>query len=106
MVGDSIRLAAEARLCLQWRGTSLGAMSWVFSTVVVVVQSPVSAGVFLSHCGCRFLLSFGIGLPSSSGGDSGLLSVLVQPLGVLCGESSLYLWHWGLLSSFHGVAPL
>ena len=74
MVGDSIRLAAEARLCLQWRGTSLGAMSWVFSTVVVVVQSPVSAGVFLSHCGCRFLLSFGIGLPSSSGGDLGLLS--------------------------------
>ena len=74
MVGDSIRLAAEARLCLQWRGTSLGAMSWVFSTVVVVVQSPVSAGVFLSHCGCRFLLSFGIGLPSSSGGDLGLPS--------------------------------
>ena len=74
MVGDSIRLAAEAHLYLQWRGRSLGAMSWVFSPVVVVGQFPVLAGGFLSHCGHRFLLSFGTGLPSSSGGDSGLFS--------------------------------
>ena len=74
MVGNSIRLAAEAGLYLRWRGTSLGVISWVFSPVVVVGQSPVLAGVFLSHCGRRFLLSFGIGLPSSSGEDLGLLS--------------------------------
>ena len=64
------------------RGSSLfaveGALSrvmpWVFSPVVVVGQSPVLAGGLLSHCGYRFLLSFGIGLPSSSGRDLGLLS--------------------------------
>ena len=105
VVGESTQLEGRVHLYLWWRGLSLGAMSCVFSPVVVVGQSPVLAGGFLSHCH-KFLLSFGIGLPSSSGGDSGLLSVLVQPLGVLCGESSLYLWHWGLLSSFHGVAPL
>ena len=108
MVGDSTRLAAEAHLYLWWRGTSLGAMSWVFSSVVVVGQSPVLAGVFLSHCGRRFLLSFGIGLPSSSGEDLGLLSNCSGEAsgGSLWGECSLYLWHWGLLSSFHMVAPL
>ena len=64
------------------RGSSLfaveGALSrvmpWVFSPVVVVGQSPIWAGGFLCHCGHRFLLSFGIGLPSSSGEDLGLLS--------------------------------
>ena len=108
MVGDSIRLAAEAHLYLWWRGPSLGAMSWVFSPVVVVGQSPVLAGGFLSHCGYRFFLSFGIGLPSSSGRDSGLLSNCggVTSGGSLLGECSLYLWHWGLLSSFPGIAPL
>jgi len=107
VVGDSIRLAAETRLYLWWRGPSLGVMSWVFSSVVVVGQSPVLAGGFLSH-GHRFLLSFGIGLPSSSGGDSGLLSNCdgATSGGSLWGQCSLYLWHCELLSSFHGVAPL
>ena len=105
---DSIRLAAKAHLYLRWRGPSLGEMSWVFSPVVVVGQFPVLEGGFLSHCGHRFLLSFGTGLPSSSGRDLGLLSNCGGATSghSLWGECSLYLWHWGLLSSFHGVAPL
>ena len=105
---DSIRLAAKAHLYLRWRGPSLGVMSWVFSPVVVVGQFPVLAGGFLSHCGHRFLLSFGTGLPSSSGGDLGLLSNCGGTIsgGSLRGQYSVYLWHWGLLSSFHGVNAL
>ena len=82
-------------------------MSWV-SSPVVVVQSPVLVGGFFSHCGHKFPLSFGIGLPSSSGGDSGLLSNCIDATseGSLWGECYLCLWHWGFLSSFHGVAPL
>ena len=73
---------------------------------MVVGQSPVLAGGFLSHCGYRFFLSFGIGLPSSSGRDSGLLSNCggVTSGGSLLGECSLYLWHLSLLISFHGSA--
>ena len=59
---------------MRWRGPSLGAMSRVSSPVMVVGHSPVLAGGLLSRCGHRLLLSFGIGLLSSSGGDSGLLS--------------------------------
>ena len=59
---------------MRWRGLPLGEMSVVSSPIVVVGHSPVLAGGFLYHCGHRFLLSFGMSLPSSSGGDSGLLS--------------------------------
>ena len=62
----------------------------------------------LSRCGHGLLLSCGICLLSSSGGDSGLLasSGSASSGGSLWGGCSLYLWHWGLLASFHRVAPL
>ena len=74
VVGGCTRLAAGDHLYLQWRGPSLGAMSRVSSPVVVVGHSPVLAGELLCHWGHGFLLSCGIGLLSSSGGDLGLLS--------------------------------
>ena len=72
--GHLLDLQQGGRLCLQWRGPSLGAMSVVSTSVVVMRHSSVSAGGLLSHCGQGLFLSCGTGLLSSSGGDSGLYS--------------------------------
>ena len=79
-------------------------MSRVSSPVVVVGHSPVLSGGLLSCCGHGLLLSYGISLFSSSGGDSWFLSscCLASSGGSLWRGCSLYLWHLGLLTSFHG----
>ena len=58
----------------------------------------------LSCCGHGLLLSYGISLFSSSGGNSWFLSscCLASSGGSLWRGCSLYLWHLGLLTSFHG----
>ena len=78
-------------------------MSRISSPVVVVGHSPVLSGGLLFH-GHGLLLSCGISLLSSSGGDSWLLSSChgASSGGSLWGQCSLYLWHLGLLTSFHG----
>ena len=79
-------------------------MSRISSPVAVVGHSPVLLGGLLSRCGHGLLLSCGISLLSSSGGDLWLLSSChgASSGGSLWGGCSLYLWHLGLLTSFHG----
>ena len=104
VVGGSIRLIQGVRLYLGWKGPSRGAMSRVSSQVVVGGHSPVLSGGLLSHCGYGLLSSCGIHLLSSSGGDLWLHSSChgASSGGSLWGGCSVYLWHLGLLTSFHG----
>ena len=83
---------------------SRGAMSMVSSPVVVGRHSPVLSGGLLSRCGHGLLSSCGIHLLSSLGGDLWLRSSChgASSGGSLWGGCSLYLWHLGLLTSFHG----
>ena len=72
--GRLFDLQQGGRLCLQWRGPPLGAVSVVSTSVVVTGHSSVSAGGLLAHCGHRLFLSCGTGPLSSSGGHPGLYS--------------------------------
>ena len=91
--GHLLDLQEWAYLYLRWRGLPLGEMSVVSSPVVVVDHSPVLSGGLLYRCGHGLLLSCGISLLSSSGGDSWLLSscCLASSGGSLWGGCSLYL---------------
>ena len=104
--GRLFDLQQGGRLCLQWRGPPLGAVSVVSTSVVVTGHSSVSAGGLLAHCGHRLFLSCGTGPLSSSGGHPGLYSSSgsASSGGSLWGGCSLYLWHLSLLISFHGSA--
>ena len=108
VVGESTQLEGGVRLYLQWRGPFLGVMSEIITLVVVGGHSQVLPGGLLCRCGHGLLLSCGIGLLLISGGDWGHLSSCG---GATAGASlwarcSLYLWHWGILISFHGFVPL
>ena len=102
MVGESIQLAGGFRLSLRWRGPFLGVMSRITSLVVVWGYSPVLLDELLCHCGNGLLLSYGIGLLSSSRRDISLVAVVP-----LSGAALLTKWRNGpnFLSLSHRHGP-